>query len=60
MSQGSGTRQPCTGKPNGVSVALLYSGGARSWLQAAVAITGRYLPGLLPMGGVPLTTADDR
>ena len=32
----------------------------RSWLQAAVAITGRYLLGLLPMGGVPFTTADDR
>ena len=60
MSQGSGTWQPCTGKPNGVSVAPLYSGGARSWLQAAVAITGRYLLGLLPMGGVPFTTADDR
>ena len=53
MSQGSGTRQPCTGKPNGVSVALLYSGGARSWLQAAVAITGRYLLGLLPWEGFP-------
>jgi hypothetical protein len=25
-----------------------------------VAITGRYLLGLLPMGGVPFTTADDR
>ena len=60
VSQGSGTWQPCTGKPNGVSVAPLYSGGARSWLQAAVAITGRYLLGLLPMGGVPFTTADDR
>jgi hypothetical protein len=37
------------------AVALLYSGGARSWLQAAAAITGRYLLGLLPMGGVPFT-----
>jgi hypothetical protein len=27
---------------------------------AAVAITGRYLLGLLPMGGVPFTTAGDR
>ena len=32
----------------------------QSWLQAAVAITGRYLLRLLPMGEVPFTTADDR
>eukprot|EP01046_Picozoa_sp_COSAG06_P051169 COSAG06_NODE_8287_length_2215_cov_3.228261_1_plen_43_part_10 len=33
-------------------VAPLCSGGARSRLQAAVAITGRYLLRLLPMGEV--------
>ena len=60
MSHRSGTWQPCTGKPNRVSVAPLCSGGARSRLQAAVAITGRYLLRLLPMGEVPFTTADDR
>ena len=60
MSHRSGTWQPCTGKPNRMSVAPLCSGGARSRLQAAVAITGRYLLRLLPMGEVPFTTADDR
>ena len=60
VSHRSGTWQPCTGKPNRVSVAPLCSGGARSRLQAAVAITGRYLLRLLPMGEVPFTTADDR